>query len=99
MVHLGIPFQQGVQVWSGFRRNIGIVVMNVVPVHGFQNQQHHPVVGRLLPGHRFRFGIDAQLGQGFLILVRQGPFRILPGLLDHLIRLEQGLAHKFTLMG
>lgn len=99
MIDPGILLHQGIQVRRGIRRDVGVVMMEIIPVDTFQDQHHHPVVSRLLPGYDFLFGQDSQFFQSSLVLVRQGPFLVFPGIMDHLVGFEESFVEEVHIDG
>ena len=99
MIDPGIFLEQGIQIRSGIRRDIGIVVMEIIPMDTFQDQHHHPVIGRPFPGNSLGFGQNPQFCQSCLVLLRQSPFLVFPGIMDYLIRLEEGFLEKVHIDG
>ena len=68
-------------------RNILIVVIDIIPMHGFENQQHDSIVLSRDLLHRLLRHINTKLMQRFFVLFRQLPHFHMLGA-GHFIRIK-----------
>ena len=92
-VQMRIFYHQTIEERRSLFGNIAIIVVDIIAVHGFKNQQHHAVILRLDFGNPGLRIIYAQLCYPRLVLRRQLTLlHVLPA--GNLIGIKQGLAHK-----
>ena len=87
-----------IKIRSSLFGDICIVIINVIPMHGFQNQQHHSIVLRCNFSYSGLRYIDAELMQCFFILIRQLTHLHMLGT-GHFIGIKQGLTDKIKING